>query len=248
MDKGFTLPVLNHGFVRLIDWLGSDLRIAESARISYQSPSKGEEADKKLINYLYKNQHTSPFEQCKITFNIKLPLFVAGQYNRHRMQNLNYISFRYTEAKEEFYIPRQIDWRRQDTKNKQGSLPDPLFLPMLEGGTDIKDGVYYVQTSNVVYNFCKDALTLYKKLLEVGISREMSRMILPQNLYTECYSTWDLHNLMHFLTLRLDPHAQWEIQEYAKAMEQITQELFPWTFEAYHKYYWELKEHEEKEL
>src|ERR1039458_2384317 len=118
--KGWTIPVLDHGYVRLVDWFGTDERICEAARISYKSPSKGDDSDKKLIAYLWKNKHTSPFEMVKITFNIKLPIFVMRQYVRHRMQNLNEMSARYTELPNEFYIPEA--WRQQDTKNKQGSI------------------------------------------------------------------------------------------------------------------------------
>src|SRR5689334_22691832 len=116
------IVVLDHGFVRYIDHMGTDQRIVEAARISYKSPSKGEEADRKLIGYLWKNRHLSPFEMCKITFNIKMPIFVMRQFVRHRMQNLNEVSARYTELPAEFYIPKR--WRKQDTKNKQGSVED----------------------------------------------------------------------------------------------------------------------------
>src|SRR5438093_1688934 len=120
IEKGHTINVLDHGFVRYVDHLGSDMRVVESARLSYKSPSKGEEADKKLLFYLWKNRHTSPFEMIKVTLNIKLPIFVMRQYVRHRMQNLNEVSARYTELPNEFYVPTK--WRKQDTKNKQGSI------------------------------------------------------------------------------------------------------------------------------
>ena len=122
IEKGHTIPVLDHGYVRYIDHLGSDQRICEAARISYKSPSKGDEQDKKLIAYLWRNKHTSPFEMVKLTLNIKLPIFVMRQYVRHRMQNLNEMSARYTELPNEFYIPKK--WRKQDTKNKQGSISE----------------------------------------------------------------------------------------------------------------------------
>jgi thymidylate synthase (FAD) len=121
MDKGHTIPVLDHGYVRYVDHLGTDERICEAARISYKAASKGEDSDKKLIAFLYKNRHTSPFEMLKVTLNIKLPIFVMRQYVRHRMQNLNEVSARYTELPEEFYIPSQFG-ELQDTKNKQGSV------------------------------------------------------------------------------------------------------------------------------
>src|SRR3990172_10322317 len=123
-----TTKVLDHGFVRLVDHMGSDQRIVKAARVSYDSPSKAPEQDKKLLHYLWKNKHTSPFEMCKITFNIKLPIFVMRQFVRHRMQNLNEVSARYTELPNEFYIPSQ--WRKQDSKNKQSSVAvDSINLP-----------------------------------------------------------------------------------------------------------------------
>src|ERR1051326_514707 len=128
IEKGFTIPVLDCGYIRLIDWMGDDKRIVEAARISYKSPSKGDEQDKKLLEYLWKNKHTSPFEMCKVTFNIKLPIFVMRQYVRHRMQNLNEVSARYTKLPDEFYIP--ASWRKQDTKNKQGSIEEKNWNPL----------------------------------------------------------------------------------------------------------------------
>ena len=197
MEKGYTIQVLDHGYVRYIDHYGSDERILEAARISYKSPSKGEEQDKKLLSYLYKMRHTSPFEQCGITFNIKLPLFVQGQMVRHRTQKLNQDSARYTEMSDELYIP--AIWRKQDAKNKQGST----------GGFDGDTNFAYV---DCLRRHCEESYNIYQSLINGGVAREMARMILPQNLYTEIYSNWDLHNLMHFFTLRLEKHAQWEIQ------------------------------------
>src|SRR5438045_3058138 len=123
IENGYTIPVLDKSYVRYIDHIGSDLRICEAARISYKSASKGEDSDRKLIQYLWKNKHTSPFEMLKLTLNIKLPIFVMRQYVRHRMQNLNEVSARYTELPNEFYSPKK--WRKQDTKNKQGSVESP---------------------------------------------------------------------------------------------------------------------------
>jgi len=222
MNKGYTIPVLDHGFVRYIDHMGSDERICEAARISYKSPSKGKEQDKKLLEYLWKNKHTSPFEQCNITFDIKLPLFVQGQMVRHRTQRLNQVSARYTEMTEEFYVPNE--WRKQDDRNKQGSVTD--------------EGLPHDKIKEMVSGLCKYSYDHYQYLIGYGVAREMARMILPQNLYTEIYSNWDLHNLTHFFTLRLDSHAQWEIQQYAKAMYDITKEIYPWTVAAYDRYKW----------
>lgn len=217
MNKGFTRKVLDHGFVRYIDHMGTDERIVEAARISYKSPSKGPEQDKKLLHYLYKHKHTSPFEMCKITLNIKMPIFVMRQYVRHRMQNLNEVSARYTELPNEFYLPEK--WRVQDVKNKQGSVSSKeLDHEQLR--------VSCAATCQIAYN-------TYEDMLKAGVAREMARMVLPINIYTEIYACWDLKNLLHFIKLRDDSHAQYEIQEYGKAIKEICRELFPWTIEAY---------------
>lgn len=234
MEKGFTIPVLDHGYVRYIDHMGSDQRIVEAARVSYKSPSKGPEADKKLLEYLYKNRHTSPFEMVKLTINIKLPIFVMRQYVRHRMQNLNEMSARYTELPEEFYIPSE--WRYQDPQNKQGSVG--VFNPVIQHQALCAEA----QTATEhLSGLCGLAYEVYQQMLRAGIAREMARMVLPINIYTECYATWDMKNLIHFITLRDDSHAQAEIQEYGRAVKKICVELFPWTMEAYEKYKWELK-------
>jgi len=246
------IDVLDKGHVIYIDHYGSDQRIVDTARVSYNAESKGQEKDKRLLHYLYKHRHTSPFEQCMVTFNIKLPLFVQGQMVRHRTQKLNQVSARYIEMPYEFYIPQK--WRKQDTKNKQGSVEEEDFNPIMclrnfanhdEDATsdEIVAGKWLeVNASKELELQSRIAYNTYKKMLEKGIAREMARMILPQNLYTEIRTTWDLHNLMHFLRLRMDEHAQWEVQEYARAMYEITKEHFPWTMEAFNKYTWEIKE------
>lgn len=239
MNKGYTIPVLDKGFVRYIDHMGSDQRIVEAARISYKSPSKGEEQDKKLLKYLYKNKHTSPFEMCKLTLNIKMPIFIARQYVRHRMQNMNEISARYTQLSNDFYIPKY--WRKQDTKNKQGSTKDENFNP------DVFDPIEEVnEDATTLFEYsCDYAYKVYENMLKSGISREMARMILPLNIYTEIYCCWDLKNLLHFIGLRDDSHAQAEIQEYGKAIKSICKELFPWTMEAYEKYKFVIQENDQ---
>lgn len=230
MIKGHEIKVLDHGFVRYIDHMGDDKRIVEAARISYQSPSKGDESDKKLLGYLYKNRHTSPFEMCKITLNIKMPIFIMRQYVRHRMQNLNEVSARYTELPNEFYIPEK--WRKQDTKNKQGSI----------NSVDWDKCDYHANLNSLLKLNNDSCYKNYEDLLSRGVAREMARMVLPVNIYTEIYACWDLKNLLHFITLREDSHAQAEIQEYGKAVKSILQELYPWTMEAYEKYKWKLVE------
>jgi thymidylate synthase (FAD) len=208
MNKGYTIPVLDHGFVRYVDSMGSDERIVEAARISYKSPSKGHEQDKKLIHYLWKNKHTSPFEMCKLTLNVKMPIFVMRQYVRHRMQNLNEVSARYTELPNEFYIPTQ--WRKQDTQNKQGSVSmtnecfKTMVIPCWESMRS--DFASALETLN------REQYEFYQQMIEAGVAREMARMVLPLNIYTEIYCCWDLKNLLHFIQLREDSHAQYEIR------------------------------------
>lgn len=218
------IPVLDHGFVRYVDHMGSDQRIVEAARVSYHSASKGEEADKKLLFYLWKNRHTSPFEMCKLTLNLKIPIFVMRQYVRHRMQNLNEVSARYTELPNEFYIPPT--WCIQDTLNKQSSY----------WAKDEDSNSWNAINHNILGRFCQSAYETYQKLLVRGVSREMARFVLPVNIYTECYATWDLKNLLHFISLRDDPHAQWEHQQYGIAIKSVCQKLFPWTMEAYERF------------
>lgn len=232
MNKGYEIKVLDKGFVRYIDHMGSDERIVEAARISYRSPSKGEEQDKKLLKYLYKNKHTSPFEMCKLTLNIKMPIFIMRQYVRHRMQNLNEVSARYTQLSDDFYIPEM--WRKQDVKNKQGSVNDDLWEPRIDALGEA--GIGQAHCSEVFEDQCKEIYKVYQSMIDSGIAREMARMILPLNIYTEIYSCWDLKNLLHFIALRDDSHAQYEIQQYGKAIKSICEELFPVTMEAYEEF------------
>jgi thymidylate synthase (FAD) len=232
MQKGKEIKVLDKGFVRYIDHMGSDERIVEAARISYKSPSKGAEQDKKLLKYLYKNKHTSPFEMCKLTLNIKMPIFIMRQYVRHRMQNLNEVSARYTQLSDDFYIPEK--WRKQDNKNKQSSLVDDLWEPRIDALGEA--GIGHKDCSEVFEDQCKEIYQVYQSMIDSGIAREMARMILPVNIYTEIYSCWDLKNLLHFISLRDDSHAQAEIQEYGRAIKSICEELFPVTMEAYEEF------------
>lgn len=220
MWKGHTIEIPPHGFVRYIDHLGTDLRIVEAARISYQSPSKGPEQDKKLLFYLYRNRHTSPFEQCSITFNIRMPIFVMRQFVRHRTFRLNEVSGRYSELPADFYVP--AEWRGQAKSDKQGSES----LAALPQHT----------AAEIMGKVCSDAYAAYQRLLELGVAKEMARFVLPVAIYTEIYVNCDLHNLMHFLTLRQSEHAQREIQDVVEAMRWIAAELFPWTFEAFETY------------
>lgn len=227
MEKGFTITQPPHGYVRYVDHFGSDLRIVEAARISYKSPSKGEEQDKKLLQYLYKNRHTSPFEQCSITFNIKFPIFLMRQFVRHRTFRLNEWSGRYSELADEFFTPET--WRAQSkTGNKQGS----------EESAEVSQ--HYCNT--VLREIYDAAYVSYRCLLGAGVAKEQARMVLPVGIYTEIYVNCDLHNLLHFTRLREDGHAQKEMQDVAQAMKSIAKELFPWTFEAYEKFKFQVVE------
>jgi len=220
ITPGYTIEQPPHGYVRYIDHLGTDARIVEAARVSYKSPSKGKDADKKLLFYLLKNRHTSPFEQCNITFNIKFPIFLMRQFVRHRTFRLNEWSGRYSELADEFFRPKR--WRAQDNKNRQGSFVDAHI-----------DQAKANYECNRVYDIAYEG---YQELLKLGVAKEQARFVLPVGIYTEIYVNCDLHNLMHFLRLRQDGHAQAEIQDVATAMRQITEQLFPWTFEAFNRF------------
>ncbi len=213
----------NVGSLELIDIMGNDLAIVNAARISYLGESKGDVADKKLLFYLMKNNHTSPFEMVEFKFKVKAPLFVVAQWVRHRNWNYNFQSFRYTNASDvDFYFPEQ--WRMQAQDNKQ----------MSDG---ILTGQYDIEQCNELLSCVVDkCLDAYDTMIALGISREMARMILPQNMYTEFISKVDAHNLMHFLKLRMHSHAQWEIQQYANVMFSILEDKLPWTAEAFKKY------------
>lgn len=229
IEKGHEVKILDHGFLRVVDWMGTDERIAESARISYKSPSKGAEQDEKLIHYLWKNLHMSPFEQCSVTFNIKMPIFIMRQFVRHRTFKINEVSARYTELPSEFYIPEV--WRKQDTKNKQGS----------DG--EFSENMNWAFSSDLSRN-CEKSYEYYQSMIKHGVSREMARMILPVNIYTEIYVNCDLRNLLNFVQLREDSHAQYEIQVYGKAIKSVLEELYPMTMRAYEKYKFKMIEND----
>lgn len=226
IEKGHTIEIPPHGFVRYIDHLGNDTRIVEAARVSYGAASKGEEEDKKLLEYLFKMRHTSPFEQCNITFDIRMPIFCMRQFVRHRTFRLNEVSARYTELPDQFFEPDI--WRRQDKKNRQGSTPVHL--------SDRQTNVWNVNNTEIIRNGYATAYTIYEALLQRGVAKELARMVLPVGIYTEIYVNIDLHNLIHFFNLRIDPHAQKEIQDIAWAMLVVAESLFPWTIALFDKY------------
>lgn len=216
-----------HGYVRLVSHHGSDIAIVGAARTSYAGHSQGQEKDKRLLFRLYKDRHTSPFEQVSITFNIKFPIFLMRQFVRHRTFRLNEFSARYKELPDQFYIPRE--WRAQEgATNHQGSV-----------SMDKQDDNYLagqIQRTRMCEQAYEHSYVCYKWLIDSGVSREQARMVLPVGIYTEIFVNIDLHNLCHFLRLRLDPHAQVEIQEVARAMKDIATDLFPWTMEAFSRY------------
>lgn len=219
IDAGIKL--LDRGFVRLVDFMGGDLAVVQSARVSYAAESKGEEADRKLINYLLKNDHMTPFEQSVFKFHVSCPIFVMRQWIRHRMASYNEISGRYTEVKDEFYIPTV--WRGQDLKNKQGS---------------VAANVPNEELTRLLDSQVRACYETYQKLLKLGAAREMARMILPLNGYTQFYWTINARSLMNFISLRADAHAQWEIQKYAEALASFFEEKMPWTFSAFLGHAW----------
>ena len=218
------IKVLDHGFVRLVDYLGGDARIVQAARVSYGDGTKTVREDAALIDYLLRNRHTSPFEQVIFTFHVKMPIFVARQWIRHRTARLNEISGRYSVMKDEFYVPRRHEVRFQSKVNKQGgddrAVPDELqekVLALLAAGQE-------------------RAYDEYESLLEDDVARELARINLPLSLYTEMYWQIDLNNLFHFLRLRMDWHAQYEIRVYGDAMAQVAQAVCPLAYQAFEEH------------
>ncbi|QQO09515.1 FAD-dependent thymidylate synthase [Breznakiella homolactica] len=213
LDQRF--PVLDKGFIRLVDYLGSDERVVQSARVSYGSGTKSYREDAGLIDYLLRNRHTSPFEQVVLTFHVKLPIFVARQWIRHRTARLNEMSGRYSVMKDDFYVPAHEDVAFQSTDNKQGRS-DEVLSGEVTGG--IRSAFEKGQ---------RNSYDDYSALIDQGLARELARINLPLSLYTEWYWQIDLHNLFHFLSLRLDSHAQKEIRLYAEVLLDITRKVAP---------------------
>ena len=207
--------VLDKGFVRLVDYLGGDDRIVQSARVSYGEGTKSWREDSGLIDYLLRHEHTSPFEQVILTFHIKLPIFVARQWIRHRTARLNEISGRYSIMKDDFYLPAEDAVALQSQDNKQGRL-DEAVDPDLARSVIDRLGAGQ-----------KSAYADYRRLVDEGLARELARVNLPLSLYTEWYWQIDLHNLFHFLRLRLDAHAQREIREYAAVLLEMARAVAP---------------------
>ena len=219
LDKEF--PVLDKGFVRLVDYFGGDQRIVQSARVSYGEGTKSVSQDGALIDYLLRHQHTSPFEQVVMTFHVKMPIFVARQWVRHRTGRMNEVSGRYSIMKEEFYVPEAEKVAPQSKDNKQGRASE----------------AFDSETANKIINQLeegqKSAYENYSELLDDGLAREIARINLPLSLYTEFYWEMDLHNLFHFLKLRLDSHAQYEIRVYAEVMLEMCKKVAPMATESF---------------
>jgi thymidylate synthase (FAD) len=213
---GDRLPVHDHGYVALLEVMGSDETIVDSARISYDRRGKSE--DRGLIRYLLRNRHTSPFEMGVMRFEVKMPIFVARQWIRHRTASLNEVSARYTQLPNEMFIPEIFASQSED--NKQGRDNDDVWED------------YHMEVDDLHMK----SYSLYEAMLNDGVTRELARGVLPLNIYTKFVWKMDLHNLMHFLDLRLDPHAQKEIRDFAEVIEKLVATCFPITYEAFVDY------------
>ncbi|MDR2518738.1 MAG: FAD-dependent thymidylate synthase [Spirochaetaceae bacterium] len=222
LDREF--PVLDKGFVRLVDYLGGDRRVVQAARVSYGDGTKSYREDAGLIDYLLRNRHTSPFEQVVLTFHVKLPVFVARQWVRHRTARLNEVSGRYSVMKDDFYLPSQEDTAPQSADNRQGRAEQPLSAEAARAAIAcLAEGQ-------------RAAYTAYTSLLSQGLARELARINLPLSLYTEIYWQIDLRNLFHFLELRLHPHAQKEIRRYAETLLAVARQVAPLCFQSFDRH------------
>jgi thymidylate synthase (FAD) len=221
---GQALAVHNHGFVRLVDFMGDDAAIVQAARISYGAGTRTRRSDRLLIRYLMRHRHTTPFEMVELKFHIKAPIFVARQWLRHRSASINEISGRYSELPEEFYLPAAEAIRPQSTSNRQGRSD--------ERWTEAEANAALAEWQAGQ----EQAYTLYRRHLDQGMSRELARIGLPTALYTEWYWKINLHNCFHFLSLRLDAHAQEEIRAYAEQVARCAGAVAPVAYEAFEEY------------
>lgn len=220
---GQEIQCLDKGFIRLIDYMGGDQRVVQAARVSYGDQTSPKSKDADLIDYLYRNEHTSPFEHVITAWHIKLPIFIARHWVRHRTARINEISGRYSIMKDEFYIPPQDEIRTQSGDNKQ-ARGEELDVETQKKVLEILKGD---QTSDYAS---------YQELLQSGLAKELARINLPLSLYTQWYWNIDLHNLFHFFKLRLHPHAQQEIRAYAEKMMEVVDKLAPLSTNAFRKY------------
>lgn len=218
-----TIKCLDKGFVRLVDQMGGDDAIVQAARVSYGKGTSKVSQDRGLIRYLMRHRHSTPLEMVEFKFHCKMPIFVARQWVRHRTANINEYSLRYSEARDEFYIPKKEHIQFQSSLNKQG-----------RGGEVPKELTEKVQS--YFNEISEKTFSIYKELNEEGISRELIRGLLPVNLYTEWYWKNDLHNLLHFIGLRSNSHAQYEIRVFSDAMGYFVKKIAPFAWEAYQDY------------
>lgn len=229
------IDVLDHGFVYLVDYMGDDLSIEEAARVSYGPGTKKASSSTGLIRYLKRHDHTSPFEMVELKFHVKMPIFVARQWIRHRTASVNEISGRYSILNDEFYIPESDTIAYQSSTNNQGRGD--------EADKEAKElyAVYADLVNQISYS-------RYKRVLDKNIAKEIARIYLPTSLYTEFYWKINLHNLMHFLNLRMDSHAQFEIREYANALADIVKAGWPIAYSAFEDYMLDAEKFSKKEL
>lgn len=226
------LPVLDHGFVRVIDYMGDDAAIVQAARVSYGKGTKHVQQDRGLIHYLMRHWHTTPFEMCEIKYHVKLPIFVARQWIRHRTANVNEQSFRYSILNKEYYLPAPEHMAVQSDQNRQGR--DQILKPeesqrVLEILQEDSERVYEHYQEMLNQNEQGEILDPERS----GLTRELARLNITLNYYTEWYWKIDLHNLFHFLRLRADPHAQYEIRAYAEVLIDTVQRWVPFAYEAF---------------
>lgn len=229
------LPILDHGFVRVIDYMGDDGAIVQAARVSYGRGTRRARDDAGLIRYLMRHRHTTPFEMCEIKYHVKLPIFVARQWIRHRTANVNEYSARYSVLDREYYIPAPEHLGLQSTTNRQGRGD------VLEGADAERVLTVLREDADRCYDHYQEMLNENEdgEVLDPersGLARELARMNLTLNTYTQWYWKVDLHNLLHFLSLRADPHAQYEIRAYAEAMLETVRRWVPVTYGAFADY------------
>ena len=226
------IPVLDHGFVRVIDYMGDDAAVVQAARVSYGKGTRQARDDAGLINYLMRHRHTTPFEMCEIKYHIKLPVFVARQWIRHRTANVNEYSARYSILDKEYYVPAPDQLNSQSRANRQGrgevleGEEAERVLALLRDDAE-RCHAHYAEMLNE--NEAGETMDANRQ----GLARELARMNLTLNTYTQWYWKMDLHNLMHFLSLRADPHAQYEIRVYAAAILGTLERWMPITCEAF---------------
>ncbi|MES2640809.1 MAG: FAD-dependent thymidylate synthase [Myxococcota bacterium] len=224
-ERLFTpIPCLDHGFVRAVDYMGDDGAVVQAARVSYGTGTKKVSEDRGLIRYLMRHRHTTPFEMCELKLHVKLPIFVARQWIRHRTANVNENSGRYSILDKEFYLPRPEDLAVQSANNKQGR-------------GEVLDADTAAEVLRLLRRDAEQTYDTYEALLDTHhLARELARMNLGVNYYTQWYWKIDLHNLLHFLSLRIDPHAQYEIRVYGEAMAGLVKAWTPLVWEAFEDY------------